>query len=164
MDKVLPTLVVVAVVALVFLGLALGWRARRRAQAALGAPTAPPTELGAVTHTEDLLYVATTRAEQPLERITIGGLGFRARTVLTVAESGIRLDLAGADPVFLPRADLLGAGRATWTIDKAVGTDGLVALTWRLGDAELDTYLRSADPDALLAALAASLSHARSDS
>ena len=153
MDKILPTLLTLAVVALVFVALARGWRARTRAQAELGAPAAPPAELGAVAHREDLLYVATTKAEQPLERITVAGLGFRARAAMTVAEAGVVLDLTGADAVFVPRDRMLGAGRASWTIDKAVGADRLVVLTWSLNGTAVDTYLRPADPGALLGAL-----------
>lgn len=155
MDKVLPAIVLVAVVAVVFILLVRGWRTRQRSQAGLGAPAAPPAELGDVAYTEDLLYVATTRAEQPLERISISGLGFRARTVVTVAPAGILLDLAGADPVFIPRDALHGAGRGTWTIDKAVGAARLVVVTWRLGATLVDTYLRSADPARLLDAIGA---------
>jgi hypothetical protein len=152
----LPIAIVIAVaVGLVFWLLARSWRSRMRRQAELGTLAAPPAELGRVAFTEDLLYVATTRAGAPLERIVVAGLGFRARAVVTVAATGILLQLAGGDPAFIPKADVRGAGRATWTIDRAVNTDGLVFLRWVLGGAEVDSYLRSADPDALEAALAA---------
>jgi hypothetical protein len=152
----LPIAIVIAVaVGLVFWLLARSWRSRMRRQAELGTLAAPPAELGRVAFTEDLLYVATTRAGAPLERIVVAGLGFRARAVVTVAATGILLQLAGGDPAFIPKADVRGAGRATWTIDRAVNTDGLVFLRWVLGGAEVDSYLRSADPDELEAALTA---------
>lgn len=153
MDRLIPALLLVAVVAFVFTLMALGWRARRRRQAALPAPAARPADLGAVRLEEDLLYVATTPAEQPLERIAVAGLGFRARALVTVGDRGVLLDLAGAEPVFIPAADVDGVGLATWTLDRVVDREGLVFLRWRLGDAVLDSYLRSADPDRLVTAL-----------
>ena len=44
-DRLLPTLVIVGIIALVFVGLALGWRARQRRQADLPALSAPPATL-----------------------------------------------------------------------------------------------------------------------
>ena len=155
MDRLAIAAVIIAVVGVVFWLLARNWRARMRRQAELGTLAAPPSDLGAVAFTEDLLYVATTRAEEPLERIVVAGLGYRARAVISVAASGILLEIAGEDPAFIPKADIRGAGRATWTIDRAVNTDGLVFIRWVLGSTEVDSYLRSADPDALGAALSA---------
>lgn len=131
----------------------LGWRALRRRQTEVVGLSPVPGDPGAAALTEDLLYVATTRAEQPLQRIAVKGLGFRARAVLTVTPAGIRLDLAGAEPGFIPASALRGVGRATWTIDRAVSNDGLVFVRWSDGAATLDSYLRSADPAALVAAI-----------
>jgi hypothetical protein len=131
----------------------LGWRALRRRQTDVVGLAPVPSDAGAPQFTEDLLYVATTRAEQPLQRIAVKGLGFRARAVLTVTPAGIRLDLAGDEPGFIPAAVVQGVGRATWTIDRAVSNDGLVFVRWSDGAAALDSYLRSADPTALVAAI-----------
>ena len=54
-------------------------------------------------------------------------------------------------------ADLVGVGRATWTIDRAVGNAGLVFVRFRLGSAEVDSYLRPDDPAALVEAIEALL-------
>lgn len=153
MARALPVVIVVAVLALAFIGLALGWRARRRGQAALPAPAAVPPSLDTVRLRSDLLYVATTRAGAPLDRIAVRGLGFRARANLDVADSGLVLDLAGSPAVFIPRADIRGVGRATWTIDRVVDRDGLVFVRWALGDSEIDSYLRGDDPDAIVSAI-----------
>lgn len=154
---------VVIPLAVVVTLMAIGWRALRGRQAALVGLAPVPREPGAATLTEDLFYVATTRADEPLQRIAVNGLGFRARAVLTVTDGGIRLDLAGAQPGFIPPAALQGVGRATWTIDRAVSNDGLVFVRWRDGAAPaddaaadgpaLDSYFRSADPDTLVAAI-----------
>jgi len=149
---------VVIPLAVVGLLMVLGWRALRRRQIDVNGLAPVPSEPGDIALAEDLLYVATTRAEQPLQRIAVKGLGFRARAVLTVARGGIRLDLAGGEPGFIPAAALRGVGRATWTIDRAVSNDGLVFVRWSDGAGSgdpvtLDSYVRSADPDALVAAI-----------
>lgn len=155
MDRLPIAIAILLVVGVVFWLLARSWRARMRRQADLGTLVSPPASLGRVAYTEDLLYVATTRAEAPLERIVVAGLGFRARAVVTVAAEGVVLELAGEDPAFVPASAIRGSGRATWTIDRVVGTDGLVFLRWSLNGTDVDSYLRSTDPDALDSALAA---------
>jgi hypothetical protein len=157
-DKVIGAIIVVALIATAVTLMALGWRARRRRQSALGTVAEAPVELGDAGHTEELLYVATTRADAPLDRITIAGLGFRARATLTVFSDGVLLELVGETPVYLPKPSLVGVGVATWTVDRVVERDGLVFVRWRLGgDAAeptvLDSYLRSSHPEALLDAL-----------
>jgi hypothetical protein len=149
----LDALVVVVIVALAFTGMWFGWRARRRRQADVPMLAAPPAELGEISRRDDLFYVATTRADAPLDRIAVRGLGFRARAQVTVAATGVQLDIAGESPAFIPVADLRGVGRATWTIDRAVSNAGLVFVRWRLGDAEVDSYLRPDDPAGLVDAI-----------
>jgi hypothetical protein len=153
-DRLLPTLVIVGIVALVFVGFALGWRARQRRQAGLPALTSPPGNLGDPVFSDDVLYVATTRSESPTDRIAVRGLGFRARAGVAVHPDGVVLSIAGQPDAFIPVSAIVGVGRATWTIDRAVGSDGLIFVRWNLGDTEVDTNLRSSDPDALVAALA----------
>lgn len=153
MDRVLIGIAILLVVAAVFLLLARGWRATQRRQSSLGEPESPPADLGVATFSDDLLYVATTRADAPLDRITVAGLGYRARATVETAPSGIVLDLAGRGPVFIPKGAIRGVGRATWTIDRVVDADGLIFVRWVLGTTEIDSYLRSTDPDRLVAAL-----------
>lgn len=159
--KVLDALVVVVILALAFAGMWAGWRARRRRQAGIPSLAAPPADAGGVRRREHLFYVATTRADAPLDRIAVHGLGFRARAELTVTDTGIRLDIAGEEPAFIPASDLVGVGRATWTIDRAVSNAGLVFVRFRIGrgdDAtEVDSYLRPEDPAALVTAVEALL-------
>jgi hypothetical protein len=154
MDRLAPTLVIVGILVLVFAGLALGWRARRRRQAALPALAAPPAGLGAASIVDDGFYVATTSAESPTDRIAVRGLGFRARATVAVHPEGVVLGIAGQPDAFIPKAAIDGVGRATWTIDRVVGRDGLVFVRWTLGDLLVDTNLRASDPDALVTALA----------
>lgn len=153
MDRLTPTLVILGILVVVFTGLALGWRARRRRQAALPALDTPPAELGTALATADGFYVATTRADAPTDRIAVRGLAFRARAGVAVHPEGVVLSIAGQSDAFIPTGAIDGVGRASWTIDRVVGTDGLVFVRWTYGDLLVDTNLRVGDPEALVAAL-----------
>ncbi|WP_443027351.1 PH-like domain-containing protein [Sphingomonas sp. LR61] len=96
------------------------WRTRTRKQAE-SVPSVPvPTTIGPEVGSWDGFSVATTRADQPLERITAGGLGFRGRGGVRVHATGVVLRLAGADDRWIARAAVRGADRSTWAIDRVV--------------------------------------------
>lgn len=156
MDRNLSTTIVVALIVLALIGMILGWRARKKRQSFLPRPLAVPDDVGAEVFSQKALYVATTIARDPLNRVAVRGLGFRAKATVVVTEGGIILSLAGSDDVFIPKRDLRDVERATWTIDRVVESGGLVLLAWNLGDTAVDSYLRvsePADPGALIEAL-----------
>jgi hypothetical protein len=150
-DRALPVIIIAILTVLALLGMYLGWRARQKSQASLPHPQSAPAELGKEILRCDCLYVATTLAAQPLERIAVSGLGFPGQAGVLVTERGVALSIAGGSDAFIPSADLVGVGRATWTIDRAVESGGLVVVNWMLegdsGDIALDTYLRIVDPE-----------------
>lgn len=155
MDRLLPSIIVGLVVVAALVGMLIGWRARQRRQADIPEPHGVPADPGSLVVSASGLYVATTRSGEPLERIAVRGLGYPSRTVATVHDRGVTLELTGADSVFIPAADLMVATRATWAIDKAVEPGGLVLLGWRLGDLDVDSYLRlDGEPQAFLDAAA----------
>lgn len=145
MTKTVLLIIVIAIgVALLALML-LGWRARARRQAHLPRPEAVPTDPGALIARVAVLYVATTAPHAPLERIAVAGLGFRARGALEIRERGLILELPAERDAFIPREELIGADRATWTIDRVVEPDGLLLVAWRLGGHPVDSYFRIVD-------------------
>lgn len=124
----------------------LGFRRRQRRQHDIPRPLEVPADPGArLLELDDLLYVASTRRDQPLDRIAVAGLGFRGRASIAVFDRGIALGVAGEPDAFIPAADIASVDRATWTIDRVVERDGLVRLGWRLGPTEVDSYLRIGD-------------------
>ncbi|MBC7518975.1 MAG: hypothetical protein H7248_08900 [Microbacteriaceae bacterium] len=155
MDRTASTTIVISIIVLSLLGMVLGWRARKKRQSHLPRLAAVPETLGAPLHSARLFYVATTIADDPLNRVAVSGLGFRARADVSVSSLGIVLDLAGQDAGFIPAADLIRVARATWTIDRVVERDGLIALTWTLGDTAVDSYLRVVEPESPVALIAA---------
>jgi len=150
--------IVLVFLALLLLLMALGWRARQRRQAAIAKPLAPPESLGTIHGTFDGFYVATTVAGEPLNRIAVRGLGYRARASVTVAEAGIVLALRGENEAFIPTASLREVTRATWTIDRVVEEGGLVLVAWTLGESPqgtpVDSYFRLPDSEPILDAIA----------
>ncbi len=146
MDRLLPTLIILAVFAAIVGLMVLGWQRRRRRQSGLDGLAAVPDQLSPAQVVVEGWYVATTYADQPLERIAAQGLGFRARATVAVHPEGIVLDRRGSDQAYIPASDVRSAGRATWAIDRVVERDGLVVIGWMLGSTPVDSYFRLPDP------------------
>ncbi len=155
MDRLLPTLLIVTLIAAVIALMFFGWRARRRRQAAITAPLDVPAALSSPGLKVECWYVATTPANEPLERIAVHGLGFRARASIAVHSEGLVLERNGSTPLFVPAVDLRSVARATWAIDRVVEPDGLIVFGWMLGTSPVDSYLRIPDRDAAALVLAA---------
>ncbi len=156
MDRLLPTLLIVALVISAAALMLVGWRSRRRRQAGISSPLGVPPELQPALVSAEGWYVATTPAQEPLERIAVHGLGFRARAQAAVHPEGLVLERRGSAPIYLPATHLQSVGRATWAIDRVVEPEGLVVVGWMLGSVPVDTYLRLAertDAERLIAAV-----------
>ncbi|MEV4667376.1 hypothetical protein [Microbacterium sp. LWO12-1.2] len=147
--------ITIAVALLVLLTMLLAWRRRLRRDSALSAPLGVP-EHAEVARRDEVLYVSTTRHEQPLERVTVSPLEYRARGELAVTDRGVALCLDGAPTVFLASSRLVAVDRATVTIDRVVEPGGLIRIAWNADDETIvDSYLRLAtgDPRTLISDL-----------
>jgi hypothetical protein len=139
------TAAVVAVIGLVLWGMWRGWRAREARQGDLPAPPPPPVDLppgGGVAG----LYVATTTADDLLDRIVAHGLGHRGRATLLVHPTGVRIDRVGEPVVWIPAEDLRAVRLGTGQAQKAFEAGGVILVRWRLGPRELETGFRADDP------------------
>ncbi|WP_295845509.1 hypothetical protein [uncultured Microbacterium sp.] len=143
-------LVVMIGVALVLLAvLAWAWVRRTRRDARYTAPVGELPADAVETAVFSGLYVATTRHDEPLERLAIKGLGFRSRVDVTVTTAGVALDLQGQPRIALTRDRLVDAAQATVAIDRVVERDGLTRVSWRIDDDTIvDTYLRPQEASA----------------
>lgn len=157
MDKLGPTLIIIAIVIVVFAAMWWGWHRRSRRDSGLHADRTMPAALGAEHTSFDAFYVATTAHERPLNRLAVTGLGFRARATVGVFDAGIVLNLSGEQPVFIAASRIDSVDRATATIDRVVEHGGLVRLAWRIagepddGPVTVDSYLRPIAPEAATA-------------
>jgi hypothetical protein len=138
-------LITLALVAL----LVWAWWRRTRRDSGLEPPVGEAPASATTLSTHEALYVATTRHDDPLERLAIRGLGFRSRADLTVTSAGVALDLTGQPRFFLPTERIVEVAQATVAIDRVVERDGLVRISWRVdADTVVDSYIRPQDASA----------------
>ena len=154
MDRSILLAIVIAFGALLLALMIVGWRARRARQQDYAAPPAVPENTGELIGEFAGKYVATCRGGEPLERIVSHGLGFRGTATIFVTDQGLLIDRVGERALWIPTTAVRDVGRATWTIDRVVETDGLHLIDWTLGDRVVDTTLRLDEPTAFDAALA----------
>ncbi|MFN0281736.1 MAG: hypothetical protein ACKVZ6_07155 [Kineosporiaceae bacterium] len=134
----------------------LGWRARGRSQSGLPRPHAVQTQPGGRAY--EGVYVSTTTHGDWLDRVVVHGLGVRSDVAAYVGADGVALVRRGAPSVFVPRGDLVGAGRTSGMAGKFVEADGLAVITWVLGRTTVDTGIRlrrATDTADLVAAVSA---------
>ncbi|WP_407709489.1 hypothetical protein ACJJV6_17950 [Arthrobacter nitrophenolicus] len=156
MDKILPGLAMLAVIAVVFVLLAIGWRNRLKRQSDVEQLPPVPAAPGEPITTAEGQYVATTTGGDWLDRIAVHGLGIRTNATLSVYPHGVLFDRSGAPALYIPAAALGGVRQDSGMAGKFVEKDGLLVLTWLHGSHELDTGFRTrraADKDTLYAAL-----------
>lgn len=150
MDRSVLMALVLAFLLILFALMFFGWRRRQRSQAGVPRPHTLPDGLEAATLTVTGFYVASTVAGEPLNRIAVAGLGYRARASVAVHARGLALAIPGQVPIFIPATDIRSVQKATWTIDRAVEQGGLILVRWALGSEgadqlDVDTYLRFGD-------------------
>ena len=154
MDRTLPAVITGLVLLGVLILMWRSWRARSRRDSGLSAGYPAPETEQVLLASAECYYVATTPRDQPMERLAIPGLGFRARANLEVTDTGLWLALQGERPVYVPGTAIDGIDAATLAIDRVVETDGLLRLGWRLqataaggSGQSVDSYFRLIDPD-----------------
>lgn len=153
MDKNVSATIVIVILLLALALMVVSWRRRAKRQSGMNVLIPVPADLGAELATASGLYLATTPAGDRLNRVAVGGLGFRARLTAIVTERGILLPFPGSADVFLPADALAAVGSASWTIDRGIEPAGLTVVTWTLGDTVVDSYFRFDEPAPFTAAV-----------
>jgi hypothetical protein len=143
--------ILLVVLGVVYALLYVGWvrKQRRHASAAIAAErrrasgevgtSAPVLHEGRnVTIVAEGTYVSTTTAASRLERVTVEGLGNRARATLTVrrgdADQLVRIERQGESTVIIPAARLVSVRRDQGMAGKFVGGRRLLVIQWRAED------------------------------
>jgi len=169
-DRILPgSIIIVGLVGLLLL-MVLGWRARTRRQSALSTAAVPSDDiLGELRLAVTGLYVSTTTAGDPLDRVALPGLGFRGRAAVSVFDAGVLVSVTGEPEVFIANDRIRSVGTSTWTIDRVVEEGGLVRLDWTLESeaptraAEVESFFRIENPDQSSHLIEAITAHVPSD-
>ena len=141
MSRPVFAILIVAIIAIAFIAMWLGWRARaRRDSSVLTAATAPIGAL--VAEFARALYVSTTPVGEPLVRVAAPGLRYRGQAEIAVREGGVTVSIAGEDPVHFEASQLRGSGAAGRRVGKAVEHDGLALMRWDADGRELESSFR----------------------
>lgn len=145
MTRELAAALVLTLLAVLLLLTWWGWTNRRRAARTFSPLPSLDSLAGEPVARFPLLYVATTLAGKPYDRVAITPLAYRAKAVLAIHSDGVSVEVRGEGAVGLTHDRLLECGVATWTIDRAVEPDGLLMIRFVHDGQELDCYFRSVD-------------------
>ncbi|WP_341954803.1 hypothetical protein [Salinibacterium sp. TMP30] len=148
MSKDVSTLIVIGLVVLLLGLMVAGWYARKRRQSHIGVPLQPPADLPSEHPSFSGKYVSTTLGCDQLNRVAVHSLGFRGNCTIEVHPAGVAVFRAGERDIWIPRDDVRGIARATWTIDRVVEKNGLQMIEWTLDGTAVDSYFRMDDPEA----------------
>lgn len=148
MERFVLTLIVLACFALALWGMRAGWRRKAREQSARVPPFPElPAEPGEAELEAGGIYVGTTTAGNWQDRIVTRKAGMRGRADLRLHPGGIAVARVGAPGFWIPRESIVDARMGRAIAGKVMGTPGLLLISWRAGDVELDTGFRADDPD-----------------
>lgn len=153
LDRVIGTVVVLALITLAVSGMVFAWRKKveHAKRFTLIVPGHHISEDNPVK-TFSTFYVATTMATDPLVRITLPGLSFRAHGFIDLSPTTFGIRLHGEKPTIIPTSQIIQLHTAQVTIDKAVEKDGLIAISWQAFDnnineiVEFTSYFRFTNP------------------
>jgi len=119
-----------------------GYQRRAARQSDLPAPaTAAPSPTAEADEVDEVegVYASTTTHGDWLDRIAVHGLGVRSNARVAVSGEGVFFAREAAPDLFIPAADVVGAELAPGIAGKVTGGEGVVLVTWRLGEYTLDT-------------------------
>jgi hypothetical protein len=131
-----------------FLLAARAWKKRKHEQTAkFEAPLEALDYFGELIAKSSGFYVATTYAENHLERISAYGLGARGICQILVFSEGVLIVRNGERPLAIAKRSLDDISSNQVAIDKAVEAKGLMSMTWNQSSISLATHLRIVDRD-----------------
>ncbi|WP_144209733.1 PH-like domain-containing protein [Mycobacterium tilburgii] len=135
----------VVAIAVVIQVMMLGWRRRaERQQELIGTLPQVPVEVGMATTTLRGVYVGSTMAPEPNERVTASGLGYRSKAVVSRYPEGILLERVRANPVWIPQSAITELRTERSMAGKVAARSGILAIRWRLSSSvEIDTGFRA---------------------
>ena len=138
-------IVVLGLIALALWGMRRGWRRRQQRQAWIPEPAADPIDEARLSAPIGGLFIGTATHGDWMDRIVVFDLGVRSRAGVAWGEDGVWFAREGARDLFIPadRIESIRTDRGTAGTVRA--RDSVIVVTWRLGDAVLDTGFRADD-------------------
>ena len=137
------TLITVAVIALAVWGMKRSWVKKARLFAHLPAPIsqAPEGTQWAAGPVE-ARFAGTTTTGQWLDRVVVHHLGTPRGVHVSVASSGVWLTDNADFNLWMPAQDILAVRTGRGIAGDVVEPDGMIVLTWQLGETTLDSGIR----------------------
>ncbi len=136
-------LLMIGLIALALWGMRRGWVNRTRRQADVPAPAEQPPGGAVLSPAVSGLFAGTGVNGDWMDRIAVHDLGVRSRATLSYGEAGILLEREGARSLFIPADAIVGIRADRGVAGTVRSKDGMVVVTWRLGDRVLDTGFRA---------------------
>ncbi len=87
-------------------------------------------------------YVATTFGNRPLERIVAHGFAHRGIAYLSLGKHCLVVSRVGEKSFTVPISAISSVSGNSSVIDRAVETNGLLTISWRLGEEIVDSHFR----------------------
>ena len=140
-QRILWTIVTLAVIAGIYLLMWRGWKKRQARQADVPPLNEVPENVFSGEGTE-AVYVSSTSEGDWLDRIAVHSLGQRSNALVFVAAEGVLIEREGASDLFIPAEAVRSVRLATGMAGKYLRDEGLVVITWQHGDRTLDTGLK----------------------
>ena len=142
-SRIIFTLAVIAIIGLAIWGMRRAWLGKAKKFSHLPAPesTVPANSI-AVTDAFESRFAGSTVSGQWLNRITVHALGTPRGVFASVNSDGIFIKDDADFSLWLPKADLTAVRTGRGIAGDVVEPQGMVILTWTLGDQSIDTGLR----------------------
>jgi len=154
-------LLILALIALALWGMRRGWVHRAARQTDVPAPPDSAPRGAVLSDPVPGLFAGSGINGDWMDRIVVHDLGVRSRATLAYGPAGIQLERVGARSVFIPADAIVGVRADRGVAGTVKSKDGMIAISWRLGDRVLDTGFRAdaaADHAAVLDGLLATFS------
>ena len=124
------------------------WKARANKQEAdFSQPPMALTNAGEQLLKVRAYYVATTFADNHLERIRAYGLGIRGLAHAMVFEGGLQLIRKGERPLAINKTAIDAISTTQVTIDRVTEAKGILTIDWNQDSTKFSTHLRVVDLD-----------------
>jgi len=130
-------------IALALWGMRRGWMHRQQRQSDVPPPAeAPPVDV-LLSEPVDGLFAGTGAHGDWMDRIVVHDLGVRSRSTIAWGPDGIAFERQGARSLFIPAAAVVGVRTDRGVAGTVRSKDGMVVVTWHLGDRVVDTGFRA---------------------
>lgn len=145
MSRLLPTLICLIVIFIAFALIRRGWASRKKRQENFGALTEVPARFDQEAPVKVIngTYVNTTESSDWLNRISTDTLGHKASARLLIYPDALIIERTGEKDIFLTAAEILAVKTANGVAGKFVEKDGLLQISWVLGEMAVDTSFRT---------------------